>query len=157
MAISEKQRKALLKTKKRRDKNPRPAVILSKPLAMKTGERNRYTERHPRILLAVETTIAECYGQDSSLTDMHVLAALRQSIKAGEPKPAMSNVQSITDALQQAFQRLFAGRESEEESRAIWIDGLRAIYSSVETRSNSSNETAYLDFASNFVRRAGSR
>lgn len=153
MAISEKQRKALLKSKKRRAKNPRPTVTISKPLAMKVSERDRYTQRHATILLSIDKTIAECYRQNSSLTDKDLFAALRQSIKAGETSPAESNVQSIVDALQQTFQRSFVAAEL-EDSRAVWIDGLRAIYSSVETRISSRIETAYLDFVTNFVRKA---
>ena len=156
MAISEKQRQALLKAKKRRDKNPRPTVTISKPLAMKVRERDRYTERHAPVLLAIDKTIAECYRQNNSLTDKDLLAALRLSIKAGEPNPADSNVQSITDALQQTFQRSFIAGES-EASREVWIDGLRAIYTSVETHSSFRSETSYLDFVTDFVRQVPAR
>ena len=149
-------RKALLKAKKRRDKHPRPASLIVKPLTMKNRERDRFTRQHARILLAIETTIVEWYQQNSSLSDKDAQAALERSIRADASESAATNGKSIHDALEQALRQLFHDSCADQESRDVWRDGLRAIYSSVRTRSNPRRITAYLDYAAGFVRRAAS-
>ena len=77
----DKKRKQLLSRLKKREKNGivRPAVV--KPLAMKTGERNKFTNKNGMVLLAIEKTILALDDDQVGLDDRCVRAALASSIR----------------------------------------------------------------------------
>ena len=78
----DKKRKQLLSRLKKREKNgiAKPSVV--KPLVMKTGERNKFTNKNGMVLLAIEKTILALADSQEGLDDRCVRTALASSIRA---------------------------------------------------------------------------
>jgi len=139
MPVSPKKHKALLKAQKKRNARPRPTAQVAKAAKMKNGERNRFTSRHPRVLLSIETAIVDFWNCNPSLDDATTLEALRSAI-------AMRTPTESTLALRTRLDEVSDELDLEE---GVWIDGLRAIYTSATDVTK--RGLSYLSHASSFV------
>ena len=139
MPVSTKKHKALLKAQKKRNLRPRPIAQVAKPAKMKNRERNRFTAKHARVLLSIETTIVRFWETNPSLDDATTLEALKSAVAKRTPTES-------TLALRTWLDEVFNELDLDEDVR---IDGLRAIYTSASdvTKGGSS----YLSHAKAFV------
>lgn len=144
MALSEKQRKALQKARKKRGTRPTPVVTPSPSLTMKNRQRDRFTNSHAHVLLGIERAIVAQFAIDASLEDRTVAKALETLILGQTPD---DSVRELCERLQVV--------EKIADSEQTWIDGMRAINTSVESykRQNSSGRD-YLFYARSFVKKA---
>jgi len=145
MAISQQKRNAVLKARQQRSKKTGalPASVV-KPLTMKHRERNRYTNEFAGVLMSIETTIVEAWHRNAKLDDAAVSSALKSAILKSEPTDAARDLSERLDDMVPNMDWL---------DESDWIDGLRAIYTSVRDRSNKSNgSTKYLSYAEAFLR-----
>ena len=172
----DKKRKQLLSRLKKREKNGivRPAVV--KPLAMKTGERNKFTNKNGMVLLAIEKTILALADDQVGLDDRCVRAALASSIRGltsqGAPQNegrAVSEEESsvvaakgestetslsrqLSENLRKRYDSFFPANNS--QTTEIWVDGMRAIYTSASSLSDfSPGEKSYLQSARQFLKK----
>ena len=174
---ADKKRKQLLSRLKKREKKgiARPAVV--KPLTMKTGERNQFTNKNAMVLLAIEKTILAFADEQPGLDDRCVRSALVSSIRSLSPQAIpdapshaepqeMSSVSPEEDAsaesqlakqlienLGKRYESFFPANNS--QTTEIWSDGLRAVYTSASSVSGfKPGENSYLQNASQFVAKA---
>jgi len=77
----DKKRKQLLSRLKKREKNGIAKPIVVKPLTMKAGERNNFTNKNGMVLLAIEKTILAFSDDQVGLDDRCVRTALTSSIR----------------------------------------------------------------------------
>ena len=164
----DKKRKQLLSRLKKREKNGivRPAVV--KPLAMKTGERNKFTNKNGMVLLAIEKTILALDDDQVGLDDRCVRAALASSIRGlssqgipqGEGGAVAEEVSSaetslsrqLSENLKKRYDSFFPANNS--QTTEIWVDGMRAIYTSASSLSDfSPGEKSYLQSARQFLKK----
>lgn len=142
MPISAKKHKALLKLQRKRNANPRPTAQVAKPAKMKHRERNRFTVNHPTILFCIETTIVQFWEANPLLDDATTLEALKSAI-------AMRTPTESTLALRTRFDEAFNEQDVDQD---VWIDGLRAIYTSATNVTKGG--LSYLSHAKSFVAQA---
>ena len=161
---ADKKRKQLLSRLKKREKNgiARPAVV--KPLAMKTGERNKFTNKNGMVLLAIEKTILAMADSQEGLDDRCVRTALASSIRGlgsqGTPQGEGSVVseetslsRQLSENLKKRYDSFFPANNS--QTTAVWVDGMRAIYTSASSLSDfAPGEDSYLRSARQFLAKA---
>ena len=142
MPVSPKKHKALLKAQKKRNARPRPTAQVAKPAKMKHRERNRFTSQHARVLLSIETTIVRFWEANPSLDDATTLEALKSAISKRTPTES-------TLALRTWLDEVFNELDLDED---VWIDGLRAIYTSASDVTK--DGLSYLSHAKSFIAKA---
>ncbi len=177
---SDKKRKQLLKILKKREKNgiAKPAVV--KPLKMKRGERDRFTQKNSMVLLAIEKTIIALADVDEGLDDRSIHRALASSIRSqdgsvieSKTQPAMirtdfdhdnegedvspaKQTRQLIEDLKRRYESFFPANDS--TATGVWVDGMRAIYTSVCTLSTlAPGEKLYLQRARQFQARLKGR
>jgi len=160
----DKKRKQLLSRLKKREKNgiAKPSVV--KPLVMKTGERNKFTNKNGMVLLAIEKTILALADSQEGLDDRCVRTALASSIRGlgsqGTPQGEESVVSEETSLSQQLSEKLKKRYDSffpanNSQTTEIWVDGMRAIYTSASSLSDfAPGEDSYLRSARQFLNKA---
>ncbi|WP_153559301.1 hypothetical protein [Roseimaritima sediminicola] len=136
------------KRRARREREGKVGTTTQVKLKATTGERNRVTHQHPRMLLEIEQTLV-AVGTVVDADDADVDTAIRAIL---ERKPAAS------DAAQELVKSLNAKQLENSYDEETWHAGLRVIYRSVTTRSKCRRgDTDYLDYATGFVARASKR
>ncbi len=138
----------IAQAKKRRARREREGKVVSTPqvkLKATTGEQNRMTQQHPRILLQIEQTLV-AVGTEVGADDADVDTAIRAIL---ERKP------TVRGAAQQLVESLNPSQLQFSCDEETWHAGLRVIYRSVTTRSKCRRgDTDYLDYATRFVANA---
>jgi len=153
----DKKRKQLLSRLKKREKNgiAKPSVV--KPLVMKTGERNKFTNKNGMVLLAIEKTILALADAQVGLDDRSVRAALASSIRGLSSQGEGSAVSEETGLAQQLSEKLRKRYDSffpanNSQTTEIWVDGMRAVYTSACALSAfAPGESSYLQSAREFL------
>lgn len=173
MAVGKK-RKQLLNRLKKREKNGIAKPLVVKPLGMKTGERNKFTNKNGMVLLAIEKTILALADDQVDLDDRCVGAALASSIRSLRAQAAPQAVESaesketssavaannesaesnlsrqLSENLRKRYDSFFPANNS--QTIETWVDGMRAIYTSVCTLSDfAPGESSYLKSARQFL------
>jgi len=173
---ADKKRKKLLNRLKKREKNGIAKPLVVKPLTMKTGERNRFTNKNGMVLLAIEKTIVALADDQAGLDDRSVRSALASSIRGLSSQGAtqsevrgaveastaaadkdetteMSLSQQLTENLSKRYESFFPANDS--QTTEVWVDGMRAIYTSVCSLSEfAPGESSYLQSARAFLSKA---
>jgi hypothetical protein len=171
---ADKKRKQLLNRLKKREKSGIAKPIEVKPLAMKTGERNKFTNKNGMVLLAIEKTILALAEDQVDLDDRCIRAALASSIrslsspsapqgqqgalaeKASSPIVAKDESdeinlsQKLSENLKKRYDSFFPANNS--QTTETWVDGMRAIYTSACAVSDfAPGENSYLQSAREFL------
>lgn len=176
----DKKRKQLLSRLKKREKNgiAKPTVV--KPLAMKTGERNKFTNKNGMVLLAIEKTILALADDQVGLDDRCVRSALASSIRGltsqgarqGDRRALSEEASSavatkgesvetslsrqLSENLRKRYDSFFPANNS--QTTEIWVDGMRAIYTSASSLSDfAPGENSYLQSARQFLKKVENR
>lgn len=174
LMVADKKRKQLLNRLKKREKNGIAKPVVVKPLAMKTGERNKFTNKNGMVLLAIEKTILALADDQAGLDDRLVRDGLVLSIKSqsaqrlsasqgdaglGETSSAVAasnnssdiNLsQQLSENLKKRYNSFFPANNS--QTTEVWVDGMRAIYTSVCAVSDfAPSESSYLESARQFL------
>ena len=173
----DKKRKQLLSRLKKREKNGIAKPIVVKPLAMKTGERNNFTNKNGMVLLAIEKTILALADDQAGLDDRCVRAALASSIRGLSSRGPSQTVESaesketssaladkdesaesslsrqLSENLRKRYDSFFPANNS--QTTETWVDGMRAIYTSACSLSDfAPGENSYLKSARQFLNKA---
>lgn len=174
---TDKKRKQLLSRLKKREKKGIARPVVVKSLMMKTGERNRFTNKNAMVLLAIEKTIIALADDEVGLDDLCVQSALVSSIRDissramlnGQGNAAVDETSSVIASqdksaefdlgkqlaknLGKRYESFFAANDS--QSMEIWADGLRAVYTSASSLSDfEPGEKSYLRSAAQFLAQA---
>lgn len=148
MALSKKHLQQLKSTMRRRD--ARPVSTYQPPVSLEISRRDRdqITNSNPKLLLSIESLIVNMAGRFPQMVDEDVkqalIAVIRQHNVSGDG-PVPSLVQELTALLERQANLGDSGEQG--------LMALRAILSSVETRSGQIGTRHYLDYAASFVAR----
>lgn len=173
MAV-DKKRKQLLSRLKKREKNGIAKPVVVKPLAMKAGERNKFTNKNGMVLLAIEKTIIALADDQVGLDDRSVRDALVSSIKSQRAQRVLTSEQSVepvvtssavaacsssaeaslsqqlSENLKKRYSSFFPANDS--QTTEVWVDGMRAIYTSVcDVSDFAPSESSYLQSVRQFL------
>ncbi len=176
---ADKKRKQLLSRLKKREKKGIAKPIAVKPLTMKTGERNKFTNKNAMVLLAIEKTILAMADDRTGLDDRCVRTALVSSIRGlssrGTPEckggavleETSSEVvtkaetvktglaKQLAENLNNRYESFFPANNS--QTTEVWVNGLRAIYTSACSMSDfAPGENSYLQSAKQFLGKVSS-
>ncbi len=161
MAV-DKKHKQLLHRLKKREKNGIAKPVVAKPLTMKAGERNRFTNKNAMVLLVIERTILALADDQDALDDRSVRDALASSIRshrgqkvhASKESAKTSLSQQLSENLEKEYCSFFPNNNS--QTTETWVDGMRGVYTSLCTSSQfSPGETSYIDNARQFLAKVG--
>lgn len=139
----------ILKEQKRRNRRQKEGKVSRQLVKVRASaaEQDRVTAQHAIKLLTFERTICDVALQ-FELTDADVAAAIRATLQ-GLP-PSSDDVQRLVTGFEHAQSELGC---DDDTVHAL----LRVIYRSLTNHSKCrSNEISYLNFASAFIREAGS-
>ena len=129
----------------RREREGKLALTPQVKLKATTGEQNRITRQHPRMLLKIEQTLVAMgtkVGADDADVDTAIRAILERKL-------------TVSGAAQQLVESLHTSQLELSCDEETWHSGLRVIYRSLTTRSKCRRgDTDYLDYATRFVANA---
>jgi len=173
---SDKKHKQLLNRLKKREKKGIAKPIVVKPLTMKSGERNKFTNNNAMVLLAIERTIIALADDHVSLDDRAVRSALASSIHdcrsqgklASDDSNEMSSavatkdgsdevglVEQLSANFRKRYDTFFPANA--RQATETWEDGMRAIYTSATAVSDfAPGECSYIQSARSFLANAQS-
>lgn len=146
MARSTHLRKRIADATTKRIRSPRP--VAKRLTSAGAGAMKHHTRHNQGVLLSIESTIINCYWEDSRIDDATVLFVLK-SLILEDPPLLLPHAWLYSELVTARSAFLDSSRDIDD---VTWNECLRLVLTSVERHSClHTGETSYLDFVADFM------